>query len=163
MRAPNGRARSERHVGQLPSRHRRQGSSGVAAALSRAKGGITYIDAAYSIENDFAYAALRNKGGQFTLPDRGAVAAAAATVTSVPPDNTVSIVDPPASAATAYPLSTFSYAIVPVSTAKADLLKPFFLYAIGPGQQFGADLQFAKLPAKVIAADKRTIARLKSG
>jgi phosphate transport system substrate-binding protein len=140
-----------------------KGSSGVAAALSRAKGGITYIDAAYSIENNFAYAALRNKAGQFTLPDRAAVAAAAATVTSVPPDNAVSIVDPPASAATAYPLSTFSYAIAPVKSRKADLLKPFFLYAIGPGQEFGADLQFARLPAKILASDRATIAKITKG
>jgi phosphate transport system substrate-binding protein len=136
-----------------------KGSSGVAAALSRAKGGITYIDAAYSIQNGFSYAALQNRAGKFVLPDRAAVAAAAATVTTVPPDNAVSIVDPPASAA-AYPLSTFTYAIVPQKSGKADLLKPFLLYAIGPGQHFGAELEFAQLPAKILAADKVTIGRI---
>jgi phosphate transport system substrate-binding protein len=138
-----------------------KGSSGVAAALSRAKGGITYIDAAYSIENGFAYAALQNRAGKFVLPDRDAVAAAAATVTSVPPDNAVSIVDPPASAVAAYPLATFTYAIVPQRTSKADPLKPFLLYAIGPGQQFAAALEFAALPPKIIAADKATIGRIR--
>jgi phosphate transport system substrate-binding protein len=66
------------------------------------------------------------------------------------------------SAANAYPLSTFSYAIVPDDSAKADLLRPFLLYAIGPGQRFGAPLQFAALPHKIVAADKQTIARIKS-
>ena len=140
-----------------------KGSSGVAAALSRAKGGITYIDAAYSIENGFAYAALQNKAGTFTLPDRAAVAAAAATITTVPPDNAVSIVDPPASAARAYPLSTFTYAIVPKKSGKADLLKPFLTYAIGPGQAFAAELQFAELPASILAADRSTIAKITKG
>jgi phosphate transport system substrate-binding protein len=140
-----------------------KGSSGVAAALSRAKGGITYIDLAYSIENNFAYVALQNRAGTFALPDRAAVAAAAATVTSVPPDNAVSIVDPPASATSAYPLSTFSYAIVPVKSPKADLLKPFFLYAIGPGQRFGAELQFARLPAKIVSGGRTTIAKITTG
>jgi phosphate transport system substrate-binding protein len=140
-----------------------KGSSGVAAALSRANGAITYIDAAYSIENRFSYAALQNRAGTFVLPERGTVAAAAATVTSVPPDNAVSIVDPPASATAAYPLSTFTYAIVPQRSDKANLLEPFLLYAIGPGQKFGAELEFAPLPAKVVAADKATIAKLTKG
>lgn len=140
-----------------------KGSSGVAAALSRAKGGITYVDAAYAIENGFPFAALQNRAGNFVLPERAAVAAAAATVTTVPPDNAVSIVDPPGSAPAGYPLSTFTYAIVPQKSPKADLLKPFLLYAIGPGQRFGAALQFAPLPTKIIAADKATIARLTKG
>ena len=84
-------------------------------------------------------------------------------MTTIPADNTISIVDPPASAAKAYPLSTFTYALVPVATSKATSLKRFLQYAIGDGQQFAADLEFATLPAKVIAADKRTIAKLKSG
>jgi phosphate transport system substrate-binding protein len=138
-----------------------KGSSGVAAALSRAKGGITYVDAAYSIENGFSYAALQNRAGRFVLPDRSAVAAAAATITTVPPDNAVSIVDPPASAPAAYPLSTFTYSIVPQKSPKADLLEPFLLYAIGPGQRFGAELQFAQLPAKIVAADKATITQIR--
>jgi phosphate transport system substrate-binding protein len=140
-----------------------KGSSGVAAALSRARGGITYVDSAYSIENGFDYAALRNRAGSFELPNRTAVGAAAAAVTAIPADNAVSIVDPPASATNAYPLSTFTYAIVPVSTSKAAALRQFLEYAVGDGQQFAAELEFAKLPPKVVAADKRTIARLRSG
>lgn len=140
-----------------------KGSSGVAAALSRAQGAIAYIDAAYSIENGFSYAAVQNRAGKYVLPQRSAVAAAAATLASVPPDNAVSIVDPPASAASAYPISTFTYAIVPQKTPKADLLKPFLTYAIGPGQKFAAGLEFATLPAKILAADKATIAKLRTG
>jgi phosphate transport system substrate-binding protein len=140
-----------------------KGSSGVAAALSRAQGAIGYIDAAYSIENGFSYAAVRNRAGRYILPERQAVAAAAATITTVPPDNAVSIVDPPASAAAAYPISTFTYAIVPQKSSKGDLLKPFLTYAIGPGQQFAAELQFATLPAKILDADKATIAKITKG
>src|SRR5262249_6969446 len=91
-----------------------KGSSGVAAAVQSAKGAIAYVDAAYSIQNGFTYASVQNRAGQFRLPDRGAVAAAAATVTTVPSDNAISIVDPPASAPAAYPIPTFTYAIVPL-------------------------------------------------
>lgn len=140
-----------------------KGSSGVAAALERTDGGITYVDTAYSIQSNFPYAALQNRAGAFTLPDTAAVAAAAAAVRSIAANNAVSIVDPPASASTAYPLATFTYAIVPGSSGKADLLKPFLTYAVTDGQQFAPELQFAKLPARIVAADKRTIARITKG
>lgn len=138
-----------------------KGSSGVSAALSRAEGGITYVDAAYSIENGFSYAALKNRGGQFTLPEREAVAAAGAAATAVDLDQGVSIVDPPASAGAAYPLATFTYVIVPKSSGKADLLKPFLHYAIGEGQQFGAELEFAELPQQVVVAARKAIDSIK--
>jgi phosphate transport system substrate-binding protein len=137
-----------------------KGSSGVAAALSRTTGGITYVDTAYSIQNSFAYAALKNRAGTFRLPDVNTVKAAAAAVTSIPPDNSISIVDPPAAAADAYPISTFTYAIVPEHTSKAALLKPFLTYAVTDGQRFGPALQFATLPGRIVTVDKQTIARI---
>ena len=140
-----------------------KGSSGVSAALSRAKGGITYVDAAYSIQNGFAYATLRNRAGTFTLPDVNAVKAAAEAAPSIPADNAISIVDPPASAAQAYPLSTFTYAIVAERTSKAAALKEFLTYAVTDGQQFGPPLEFAPLPQRIADVDKKTIARITSG
>jgi phosphate transport system substrate-binding protein len=140
-----------------------KGSSGVTATLTRTEGGITYVDAAYSIQNGFAYAALRNRAGNFVLPDTSAVAAAAAAVQTIPADNAISIVDPPASAADAYPLSTFTYAIAPEKSPKADLLRPFFTYAVTDGQQFAPALEFAKLPQTIVDVDKRTINRIKKG
>jgi len=133
------------------------GSSGVAAALARADGGITYVDAAYSLRNGFSYAAMRNRAGNFVLPDRSAVAAAAASAT------TTSIVDPPATAPDAYPLSSYTYALIPARTGKAGLLRRFLLYALGPGQRFGPPLQFAQLPPRIVAADKQTIAKITTG
>jgi phosphate transport system substrate-binding protein len=138
-----------------------KGSSGVSAALIRASGGIGYVDTAYSIRNGLAYAALQNRAGSFELPTTAAVAAAAQAAQNIPPDNAISIVDPPASAVQAYPLSTFTYALVPERTAKADLLKPFLSYAISDGQSFGAPLEFATLPQKIVAVDWKTIRRIK--
>jgi phosphate transport system substrate-binding protein len=140
-----------------------KGSSGVAAALSQAKGGVTYVDVAYSIQSNFAFAELRNRAGSFQLPNTATVTAAAQAVRAIPADNSISIVDPPASAAQAYPLSTFTYAIVPTRSGKADLLKPFLLYAVTDGQRFAPALEFAKLPQKILDVDKRTIDRIKKG
>ena len=137
-----------------------KGSSGLAGLLSRTEGAIGYVDAAYSLQSGFSYAAVRNRAGKFVLPDNANVAAAAATVKTVPPDNSISIVDPPASAASAYPISTFTYAIVHTHGAKSQQLEQFLTYAIGPGQKFGTKLEFSKLPAAVLEADRKAIAKL---
>jgi phosphate transport system substrate-binding protein len=83
-------------------------------------------------------------------------------LTSVPPNNEVSIVDPPASATGAYPISTFTYAIVPLSSPKASTLKPFLKWAITEGQKYGPKLDFAPLPAEVVTADEATIEKIKN-
>jgi len=134
-----------------------KGSSGVAGVLSRTKGGIGYVDAAYSLRDGLAFAAIRNRAGLFVLPTTTNVAAAAAAVQKVPQDKVISIVDPPPGRSKAYPISTFTYAIVHRGGPKAPQLQQFLRYAIGPGQQFGPKLQFAKLPAVVLAADRRAI------
>ena len=62
--------------------------------------------------------------------------------------------NPPASAADAYPDATFTYVIVPQDSPKASTLKAFLQYAIGPtGQAFGPDLGYPKLPSSIV--DKR--------
>ena len=89
------------------------------------------------------------------------ITAAANAVKSIPADNAISLTTPPASAPDAYPISTFTYALVPESSGKAKTLRDFLTYAIGPGQTFGANLQFAPLPAKVVVAGRKTIAKIK--
>jgi phosphate transport system substrate-binding protein len=140
-----------------------KGSDGVAAVLKQVDGGIGYLAIPYVFENHLDYAFVQNAAGKFPVPGIESVSAAAATVTSLPPDNTVSITDPPASAATAYPVSTFTYALVPRKSPKADPLRKFLTYAIGPGQRFAPALQFAPLPDVVLRADRRTIARVTQG
>jgi phosphate transport system substrate-binding protein len=94
------------------------------------------------------------------VPGPASITAAADAVTSIPPDNAISLTNPPASAPGAYPISTFTYALIPESSSKAKTLRDFLTYAIGPGQKFGAKLQFAPLPAKVLDVDRATIAKI---
>jgi phosphate transport system substrate-binding protein len=72
----------------------------------------------------------------------------------------VPLVNPPASAPTAYPLSTYTYAIVPKVSPKATALKKFFTYAITKGQTFGSALGFATLPSSIVTHDKSVIAQI---
>jgi ABC-type phosphate transport system substrate-binding protein len=50
--------------------------------------------------------------------------------------------------------------IFPTTSSKAKALRDFITYAIGPGQKFGAKLQFAPLPPTVVSAGKKTLAKL---
>jgi ABC-type phosphate transport system substrate-binding protein len=59
-------------------------------------------------------------------------------------------------------MSTFTYALVPVNASKGALLKDFLTWAITTGQTIPArtTLAFAPLPAKIVAIDKATIAKI---
>lgn len=137
-----------------------KGNDGVAAAVGRSDGAVGYLAISYVFSNKLDYALIRNEAGRFPVPGRDSISAAAASVTSIPSDNAISITNPPASAPGAYPISTFTYALVPESSDKAKTLRDFLTYAIGDGQRFGAELQFAPLPPRVLEADRKTIARI---
>jgi phosphate transport system substrate-binding protein len=136
-------------------------NSGVAAVISSTNGAIGYVSAAYLIEKkNVKGAAIQNAAGKFEYPNLKPIEAAAATIKKVPANNEVSIVDPSKKAKRAYPISTFTYAIIPKATPIKSEISKFVEYAIGPGQAFGAALDFAPLPKVVLKADKKTIKAL---
>jgi phosphate transport system substrate-binding protein len=114
------------------------------------------------LANKLDFALIANAAGNYPVPDVASIEAAAKTLKSVPSDNEVSIVDPPASAPGAYPISTFTYALVPLKSPKAATLKAFLKWAITAGQKFGPKLDFAPLPAEILSADETTIARIEN-
>ena len=140
-----------------------KGNSGVGGALSSTNGAIAYIAIAYVGANTLDYGLVQNAAGKYPTPGIPSISAAAAAVKSVPAGGTqgISLTDPPASAANAYPISTFTYIIVPKSSPKATELKKFVSWAISTGQSSGPQLDFAPLPAAVVSADKATLAAIK--
>ncbi|MGH2864639.1 MAG: phosphate ABC transporter substrate-binding protein PstS [Solirubrobacteraceae bacterium] len=139
-----------------------KGNSGVGGAISATNGSIGYLAIAYVLANKFDYALIQNAAGNYPVPGIPSVSAAAKALKSVPANNEVSIVNPPTSAPDAYPISTFTYAIVPLASPKASTLKPFLKWAITEGQQFGPKLDFAPLPQQVVTADEATIEQIKA-
>jgi phosphate transport system substrate-binding protein len=137
-----------------------KGNDGVSAVLSKTDGAIAYVGAAYASSNGFNQAAMENAAGKFLQPSLDTISAAAAAVKSVPSNNAVSLTDPPKSATNAYPLASYTYCLAPSNSDKADSLQEFITYAIGPGQSYGPDLLFAKLPSQILSADKATISKI---
>ena len=137
-----------------------KGNDGVAAVVGRTDGALGYLAISYVFGNKLDYALIRNAAGQYPVPGASSITAAAEAATSVPPDNAISLTNPPASAAGAYPISTFTYALVPQDSSKAKTLRDFLTYAIGPGQKLGGKLQFAPLPSRVVEVGHNTIAEI---
>jgi len=135
-------------------------NSGVAASVQSTDGAIGYVAISYIAADGLNQALIQNAAGKYVTPGVDGIKAAADAVTSVQPDGSIPLVNPPASAATAYPLSTYTYAIVPKSSPKAAELKAFLTYAITDGQQFGPDLGFPPLPSAVVSSDKTEIASI---
>ena len=127
-----------------------KGSSGVSAVLARTNGGIIYVDVAYSLTSHFKFFKVQNKAGKFQLPGLRGIAAAAKTVNSIPLDNSLSIVNPPKSQPTAYPICTFTYVILPKKTDQAAALRKFVTWALTTGQKAGPKLLFDPIPKLVL-------------
>ena len=144
---------------KFPTGQGASGSDGVGSAISSTDGAIGYLTIAYVNSNGNDYALLQNAAGAFPKSTVPAINAAAATAKTVPPTG-VSIVNPPASAKTAWPDSTFTYVIVPTSSPKADALKKFITYALGPGQSFATGLGYGTLPKSVVAGSKAALNKI---
>jgi phosphate transport system substrate-binding protein len=137
-----------------------KGNSGVTQILESTNGAIAYVAVSYLIAHSLPAAAIKNAAGRFEYPNLNNIENAAKTVKHVPSNNAMHIVDPGRRARIAYPISTFTYAIVPSATSKASLLKSFIRYALGPGQAFGPGLDFAPIPGVVLRAAKGTVNRI---
>jgi phosphate transport system substrate-binding protein len=142
-----------------------KGNSGVGGAMSSTNGAIAYITLAYVLENKFDSGLVQNAAGKYVAPSIPSILAAAASLNTVPTGGTqgVSITDPPTSAPTAYPISTFTYVIIPPgnSASVVTALKTFIGWAITTGQPLGAKLDFAPLPSGVVKADQADINLIK--
>ena len=134
-----------------------KGNGGMATALAGTNGGIAYIAVSYLIANRLPAIGIKNAGGNYVVPNLSAIEAAASAVHSVPSNRQVTIVDPPKRAKSAYPISTFTYAMVPTNAPQGALLQSFISYALGAGQRFGPSLDFAPLPKGVLNADKAAV------
>ncbi|MDQ6816301.1 MAG: phosphate ABC transporter substrate-binding protein PstS [Actinomycetota bacterium] len=139
-------------------------NAGVAAAIKQTPGAIGYVEQAYALQNNFAYAAMKNSSGAFVVPTLAATSAAAAGA-KIPADLTVSTIN--SSGATAYPITSQTFEIVYKDTCKAGRspasasgVKKLLTYALGPGQMVEKQLYYAPLPAALLAKDMAQLTQL---
>lgn len=145
---------------QFPAGVGGKGNSGVTSTVTSTNGSIGYISASYLVAAGLGAAAIQNKAGNFEFPNLSNIEAAASVVKKVPANNKISITDPPKKAKTAYPISTFTYGIVPHDAGQKGFLRQFAKYAVTIGQKYGAALDFAPLPSVVKQAALKAISGL---
>jgi len=137
-----------------------KGNAGVTAVVSSTNGAVGYISASYIIAHQLGAAAIQNAAGFFEYPNLNNIENAAQSVKSVPASNEMHIVDPSKKYRIAYPISTFTYAIVPKGAPQKQLVASFINYALTAGQKFGAALDFAPIPKVVLKASEKSVKSL---
>lgn len=138
------------------------GNYGVAGEVSKNAGAIGYVSAYYVISQQGIHqAALQNAAGNFEEANGTTIQAAAKSNSSVPAQGSaftsalgVQIQYPGKAYKTAYPISTYTYAIVlSKGEANAGDVQDFLTWATTTGQKYGASLGFYPLPASIVSAD----------
>jgi len=128
-----------------------KGNPGVAANVQKIKGAIGYVDIADAMKNNMSFVALKNKAGNFIVPNQQAVADAAAganfKVKGMAPD----LLDQ--THKNAWPITTATYVLAYEKGADAVKQKDvvaFFTWALNNGQRMAAELGFVALPPNVV-------------
>ena len=136
-------------------------NDGVAGLIKQQPGAIGYLELIYALKNHLAYGKVMNKAGKFVKADLQSVSAAAAGV-NMPDDFRVSIAN--AAGSTAYPISTFTWLLIPEKnsdSSKQKAIVGFLKWAITKGQDQVESLDYARLPAAVVAKEEKAISLIK--
>jgi phosphate transport system substrate-binding protein len=135
-----------------------KGSEGVTGQIRQTPGSIGYVELTYAQQNHLPVAAVRNQAGQFVLPSpESTTAAINGFLNQLRQDPRTAIVNPPASAANAYPIAGLTFLIVPRDGAdveKRQALKNFMKYVVTDGQSVAASLNYAPLPESLKQSDQ---------
>jgi phosphate transport system substrate-binding protein len=141
-----------------------KGNDGVAACVKQNDGAIGYVEAAYALQNNFTFADVKNKSGNFVSPTLASTSAAGDGL-KVPADLRFSAIDAPG--AQAYPIASATFLLVHqdmckggLSQAKAKDVKIWLDYALGDGQKVATELQYAPLPAAILTKAKAVVAAI---
>ncbi len=131
-----------------------KGNEGVAGSVKQTTGGIGYVELAYAIQNNMAFAKIQNKAGKFITPSIASVTAAANI--DIPADSKVSLTN--TDAADGYPISGFSWVIVykeqkysDRAADKVTKMVKLIQWMVHDGQQYSAALNYAPLSAKAVS------------
>jgi phosphate transport system substrate-binding protein len=145
-----------------------QFSDGVAAYVAAPynNGAITYVEYGYAQQRGFPVASVLNHAGYYTQPTANAVAIAlqGATLNADETQNLGGVYDFPDPRA--YPVSSYSYMIVPTTTAKpftaakGTTLSKFILYFVCVGQQKAAQLGYSPLPKNLVQVAFNSVAKI---
>lgn len=129
------------------------GSSGVLDFVGQYPGTIGYAELNYAKDKHLAVASIENRSGTFVAPSpETTTAAIEAFRDDLDKDVRASIVDPPASAKDAYPITGLTFLLIAKDgndSAERQAIRDFIQYAVNGGQDLAESLDYAKLPKAI--------------
>ena len=134
-----------------------KGNEGVTAMVSQTDGAIGYTELAYAINAQLKSASIKNAKGEFIAPSVASITNAASSVKKFDGDLRMSIIN--ADQKGAYPISSFTYILLPENAASAPVkaTRAFLGWALKEGQAFASELHYAPLPKKMSEALLKTL------
>lgn len=139
-----------------------KGNPGVAANVQKIVGTIGYVDIADAMKNNMVFVALKNKAGNFVLPNQASIAAAAAGANFNVPGMSPDLTDQ--AGKDSWPVVTATYMIAyekGADAAKQKGVVDFFTWSLNNGQKMAAELGFVPLPASVVKMVEKEMSRIK--
>ena len=139
-----------------------KGSEGVTGLVKQKQGTIGYVELSYATQNHLPVASIQNRAGNWVQPSpAGTTAAIEAFYAELQKDVRTPIVDPPASAPDAYPISGLTFLLVPKQpkdAARGQVVKDFVQFVITQGQNSAEPLQYARLPQSLSEQNQKLLA-----
>jgi phosphate transport system substrate-binding protein len=135
-----------------------KGNPGVAGLVRQLPGAIGYVELLYALQNHISYGEIKNAAGNWVKASIDGVTAAAASIKQMPSDYRVSITNAPGK--DAYPISSFTYLLVPLKfpdAEKGKVIKDMLSWMINSGEAEAAGLSYAPLPKSVSDKVLKTI------
>ena len=128
-----------------------KGNEGVAAYTKQIKGAIGYVELSYAITNKLNYTAVRNRAGNFIVPSKESIKAAAASAEwGDVKDFSLVITDAPG--AQAYPISATNFILMyknPKNPQRSKEALAFFDWVYKNGDTSAEALGYVALPAEL--------------
>ena len=128
-----------------------KGNEGVAAYTKQIKGAIGYVELSYAITNKLNYTAVRNRAGNFIVPSKESIKAAAASAEwGDVKDFSLVITDAPG--AQAYPISATNFILVyknPKNAQRSKDTLAFFNWVYANGDAAAESLGYVALPGEL--------------
>ncbi|HZD46126.1 MAG TPA: phosphate ABC transporter substrate-binding protein PstS [Acidobacteriaceae bacterium] len=138
------------------------GNDGVSRLVKEQSGSIGYVEFIYALQNHLSYGRVRNRNGEFVPASLETIAAAASHSLKLDRDFKISIVDAPG--AGVYPISSFTWIVVPAHGAddtKRSALTGFLMWMLGPAQRQAAALGYLPIPKELAIQEEAAIARIR--
>jgi len=135
-----------------------KGNEGVAGLVRQLPGAIGYVELIYALQNKIAFGSVKNIAGTYVKASIEGVTEAAASVKQMPADYRVSITNAPG--ANAYPISSFTYLLIPVkgtNAANRAVLKDLLSWIVKSGQSEASKLSYAPLPDALAEKELKTV------